>query len=156
MKIIICASINFTYKVKEVADVLSGYGYDVEIPFYSQKILNNEASMEDFLKIKQKEGDAQFRIKAKEDLIKRYFRLIKDSDAVLVVNIDKNGVKNYIGGNVFLEMGFAHVLDKKIFLLNDIPDISYKDEIKAMQPIILNGNLNLISQKIENRDVSEF
>ncbi len=62
----------------------------------------------------------------------------------LAVNIDKKGIKNYIGGNTFLEMGFAHVLDKKIFLLNEIPDISYKDEIKAMQPIILNGDLSKI------------
>ena len=38
-------------------------------------------------------------------------------------------------------MGFAHVLNKKIFILNDIPEMIYIDEIKAMQPIILNGNL---------------
>ncbi len=41
-------------------------------------------------------------------------------------------------------MGFAHVLDRKIFLLNDIPDISYTDEIRAMKPIILNGDISLI------------
>lgn len=38
-------------------------------------------------------------------------------------------------------MAFAHVLDKKIFLLNPIPEIPYKDEIVAMQPIILDGDL---------------
>jgi predicted RNA-binding protein with PUA domain len=42
-------------------------------------------------------------------------------------------------------MGFAHVLGKKIFLLNDIPEISYKDEIKMMQPIILEGELSKIT-----------
>lgn len=144
MRIVICASIDFTYKIKEVADILSAYGYEVEIPFYSQKILNGEVSMEEFLATKQRDGDMQFRIKAGEDLIKRYFRLIKDSDAILVVNVDKKGIKNYIGGNTLIEMAFAHVLNKKIFLLNEIPEISYKDEIKAMQPIILNGDLSKI------------
>ena len=34
-------------------------------------------------------------------------------------------------------MGFAHVLNKKIYLLNNIPEMSYSDEIRAMQPIVL-------------------
>lgn len=146
MKIIICASIEFTPKIKEIADKLQKQGHDTEIPFYSQKILNNELSLDEFLAAKQKNGDMGFRKKAGEDLIKRYFRLIKDSDAILVVNIDKKRVRSYIGGNTFLEMGFAHILNKKIFLLNEIPDVSYKDEIKAMQPIILNGDLSKIAQ----------
>jgi len=58
--------------------------------------------------------------------------------------MDKNGIGNYIGGNTLIEMAFAHVLNKKIFLLNPVPEISYKDEIIAMQPIILNGNLEKI------------
>lgn len=144
MKIVICASISATHKVKEVTDVLSMYGHEVEIPFYSQKILSGDIKIEDFLEAKEKEGDMQFRKKSKEDLIKRYFRLIKDSDAVLVVNIDKKGIKNYIGGNTFLEMGFAYVLGKKIFLLNDIPDVSYKDELFAIYPTIIHGDLNKI------------
>jgi nucleoside 2-deoxyribosyltransferase len=144
MKIVICASISFTHKVKEIADILLGYGHTVEIPSASQKILNGDISFEDWQAHKEKEGDMWFRQKVEEDLIKRYFRLIKDSDAILVVNIDKKEIKNYIGGNTFLEMGFAHVLDKKIFLLNEIPDVSYKDELLAMYPIIINGDLSLI------------
>lgn len=144
MKIVICASVAFTNKIKEIADILLREGHEVEIPFYSQKILDGEISLEEYLKIKQENGDVDFRKKAEEDLIKRYFRLINESDAVLVLNIDKGKHKNYIGGNTFLEMGFAHVLNKKIFLLNDIPDISYKDEITAMQPEIINGDLTRI------------
>lgn len=144
MKITICASVDFTNKTKEVADLLLKQGHKIEIPFYSQKILKGELSLEEYLRIKKNKGDMYFRKKVKGDLIRRYFRLIKDSDAILVINIDKNGIKNYIGGNTFLEMGFAHVLNKKIFLLNDVPDISYKDEILAMQPIILNGDLSKI------------
>jgi predicted RNA-binding protein with PUA domain len=65
-------------------------------------------------------------------------------DAILILNLEKNNIKGYIGGNTFLEMGFAHVLNKKIFLLNEIPEMGYKDEIVAMKPVILEGDLNRI------------
>lgn len=77
--------------------------------------------------------------------IRAYWKIIRESDAVLVANFDKKGIKNYIGGNTFLEMGFAHVLGKKIFLLNGIPKMIYTDEIKAMQPAVINGNFSKIS-----------
>jgi len=144
MKITICGSIDFTYKIKEIADVLSAKGHIVEIPLSAQKILNGEMSLEDFLSAKEKGGDLFFREKVKEDVIKRYYHIIGDSDAILVVNITKKGIENYIGGSVLMEIGFAYVLGKKIFLLNNIPDISYKDEIQFMKPVILNGDLEEI------------
>lgn len=79
------------------------------------------------------------------NLIKGYFKSIKDSDAILVVNPEIKGIKNYIGANTFLEMGFAHVLDKEIYVLYDIQENSaYKDEIIAMQPKVLKGDISLI------------
>ena len=72
---------------------------------------------------------------------------IKKSDAILVLNYDRKGIKNYIGGNTFLEIGFAHVLDKKIYLLNPIPDINfYKEEIEAIHPEILYGDVGKINE----------
>ncbi|MEK7094820.1 MAG: hypothetical protein AAB886_01805, partial [Patescibacteria group bacterium] len=68
-------------------------------------------------------------------------------DAVLALNLDRKGIPNYIGGNTFLELGFAHVLDKKIYLFNPVPDIHFYDtEIIAMRPVILNGDLARIGQ----------
>ena len=84
--------------------------------------------------------------KVKEDLIRNYYNQIKDCDAILVVNEKRRDIDNYIGGNSFLEIGFAHVLNKKIFLLNEIPNISYKDEIEAMQPVVINGDLSRIKR----------
>lgn len=62
-------------------------------------------------------------------------------DAILVMNYDRRGVKNYIGGNTLMEIGFAHILGKKIFLLNPVPDMHYKSEIEAVEPIILDGDM---------------
>ena len=83
-------------------------------------------------------------IKKKCNFIKAWHKLIVEGDAVLICNFDKNGVKNYIGGNTLMEMGFAHVENKKIFLLNTVPDVSYRDEILAMGPVIINGDLKRI------------
>ena len=77
--------------------------------------------------------------------IRLHYRKIKKADAVLMVNEEKNGIKNYIGGNTLIEMGFAYVLKKKIYLLNPIPEgVSWKEEIVAMQPVVLEGNLKLL------------
>ena len=78
------------------------------------------------------------------DVIRSYFEEIKKNDAVLVINKDKNNIKNYVGGNSLIEIAFAHVLNKKIFLLNPVPQMSYSDEIEAMNPVILNGDLSKI------------
>lgn len=78
------------------------------------------------------------------DPLKVYFEEIKHSDAILVLNIEKTDVKGYIGGNTLIEMAFAYVLNKKIFLLNPIPQISYEDEIFAMKPIVINSDLDLV------------
>lgn len=74
---------------------------------------------------------------AEKELIKK----IKESDAILVLNYDKDGHENYIGPNTLLEMGIAYFLGKKIYLINPIPRFYCWEEVKAMKPLILNGDL---------------
>jgi hypothetical protein len=143
MKIAICGSLNFTYEIEKLAKDLRKLGHEVEIPISSQKIIKGEFTLETI--IKEKENGSLFKKAIKFNVIREYFNIIKKSDAILVANYDKNNIKNYIGGNTFLEMGFAHVLNKKIYLLHDIPKLSYTDEIKTMQPIVIQENLSKIS-----------
>ena len=139
MKIAICGSLDFTYEIEELANKLRKKKFGVCIPISSEKILRGEFSLEE---IKKEKESGKFSDRAiKYDSIRAYWDVIKSCNCILVANYDKKGIKNYVGGNSFLEMGFAHILNKKIFLLNDIPQMIYSDEIKAMQPIILNGNL---------------
>lgn len=112
MIITICGSIEFAFEIKKIAERLSEIGHEVEIPMTAKKILDGELTMDEFKKEKETSGGASFR-KIQYDVIKRYFEIIKNSDAILVLNLDKNGIKNYIGGNTFLEIGFAYVLGKK-------------------------------------------
>ncbi len=63
------------------------------------------------------------------------------NDAVLVLNFEKNGQPNYVGGAAFLEMFKAFDLGRKIYLYNPIPDGILNDEITGLQPVIINRDL---------------
>jgi hypothetical protein len=81
-------------------------------------------------------------------LIRGHFKKVAKGDAVLILNYTKDGVENYIGPNSFLEMGIAYFLGKKIFLLNPIPRSYLWEEVKAMQPVVLNGDLEKINSRL--------
>lgn len=139
MKIVICASIQFTPEIKNVSDQLKDLGHTVIIPDGSERILRGETTMEQYQSsIAKGEGSKE---KIAHDVIRGYFKKIADSDAILVLNLTKNNIENYIGANTFLEVGFAHVLHKKIYLYNPIPEMHHKDELMAMQPVVINGDV---------------
>lgn len=87
------------------------------------------------------------RVEAKKThgLIGKHMDKIERSDAILVINITKKDVENYIGANTFLEVGFAHYRKKKIFFLNPTPVQAYIiDEIETIEPIVINGDYSKI------------
>lgn len=84
--------------------------------------------------------------KIEHDYIRAHYRLISQSQGILVLNYAKNGVPNYLGGNTLMEMGFAFTQNKDIFLLNPIPDVPYSAEITAMQPIVIHNDLSQLTQ----------
>ncbi len=81
----------------------------------------------------------------KASMIKHSEEVIKGVDAVLVVNYDKNGKKNYIGGATFLEIYDAFRLNKKIFFMNDLPEGMLKDELIGFNGLVINEDLSRIS-----------
>jgi hypothetical protein len=84
-------------------------------------------------------------LKIKTKLIDKHIKRIENSDAILVLNFDKDKRKGYIGGNTFLEMGIAYYLGKKIFVWkNPSKDLFYFEEIEALNPIIINEDLGKI------------
>lgn len=137
MKIGIIGSMQYTEQMLEARDVLNGNGHEAFVTDLHTAFVGKTDEEKEIIKIDQKNN---------KDAIRDFWKSMQGADAVLALNLDKNGIKNYIGGNTFLEIGFAHVLNQKIFLLNPIPDIQfYKTEIEAMKPIILNGDLSRIA-----------
>ncbi len=142
MKIIISGSLDFTNQIKEISENLKNMGHEVKIPKTAEDIINKNLSLEKI--IKEKNNGEIVKRGIQIDAIRKHYKKIKEADALLVLNFDKKSIRNYIGGATLIEMGFAHVLDKKIFLLNGIPRMSYTDEIEIMNPEVLNGNLGKI------------
>jgi len=141
MKITVCGSIKFAKELVKICKELEKQGHTPLMQEDMYKLVDGTAEE----LIDMANGVETAEIKKKYDYIKAWHKLIDDSDAILVCNFDKNGIKNYIGGNTLMEIGFAYVGNKKIFLLNSIPeDVSYTDEIRAMMGVELNGDLNKI------------
>ncbi len=136
MRIGIIGSMQFTEKMLDVRDKLRRLGHDAFVTNLHKAFVGKSDEEKEKIKLHQKYH---------MDAIREFWREMQDADAVLVLNLDKNGIKNYIGGNTLMEIGFAHVLNQKIFLWNPIPNIPYyKTEIEAVKPIIINRDLSRI------------
>lgn len=140
MKIVICGSSKFRHEMVEYKEKLEKLGHTVFV--HEHYIKSAKGEMPELM---ERIGREHAALKREQNYIKLYHDEIKNSDAILVLNFNKNNIKNYVGGNTLMEIGFAHVNDKKVFLLNPIPEVSYADEIKAMADVILNGDLTKIS-----------
>lgn len=133
MKIGIVGSMQFVDKMLKVQEGLSKLGHEVFITSLHKNLVGKTDEEIEKIKLHQKYN---------MNAICVFWNEMQGVDAVLVLNFDKNGIKNYIGGNTLIEIGFAYVLNQKIFLWNPVPEIPYyKTEIEAMRPIIINGDL---------------
>ncbi len=145
MKITINGSIAFYDQMLEVKSQLEKQGHEVKLP--PSKILDGEGNAitsQQFYEIRKGGVVPGWVWESKNKAMKEHFSFIDWADAVLTLNYGKNNIPNYIGANTLIDMGIALYRNKKIYLLNPVPEISYKEEILSMQPIILNGDLSLI------------
>ncbi len=85
--------------------------------------------------------DDQAIAREKGRLVRRHIANIETAKAVLVANFAKNDTENYIGANTFLEMCTALVLEKPIYLYNPVPRQANYEELLALEPIVLDGDL---------------
>lgn len=141
MKITICGSMTFAKKMLEVKKKLEKMGHVVNLPPDTHIVHEGKLNHDDL--------DADFEHCVKNDIMRRQFNFIEKSDAILVLNYDKDGIKGYIGTASLMEIGVAHHLGKKIFLLNSIPHHSehrWAHEVRIIQPVILEGDLSKIKK----------
>jgi len=137
--ITICSSANFYKKVNDVADQLKPLGIDSIVPLTATK-MKASGDYDASHHRTWLENDNDYDKKAA--LMRTHFDEVAKGDAVLVINEEKHGVANYIGGNVLMEMAIAFYLKKPIFILNEIPEASsFLEEIKGMMPTVLHGDV---------------
>ncbi len=136
MRIGIVGSMQFTEGMFEIRDRLKKLGHEAYLTDLHKPFIGKTDEEKEIIKLEQKYN---------QDAIREFWNLMQGGDGILVYNLKKKGIENYIGGNTFLEIGFAHVLNQKIFLYNSIPENPlYETEIRAMKPIIINGDLSKI------------
>ena len=138
MNISICGSMQFYQEMKEIKKTLVGMGHNVVVPMGDYEGVPIEAR-------KDLTKEELIAAKIEYDFIRSNFHNIEQSDAILIINYPKKGIDGYIGGNTFLEMGYAFGLKKKIFVLFPLPPMDYEAEMHAMQPIIIDGDLEKIN-----------
>ena len=133
MKIFLICSKAFYSKLAKIKETLEGMGHVITLP-------NCYDCPETEAVYRGTEEHARW----KAGMIRHSEEVISGVDAVLVVNYDKNGYKNYIGGATFLEIYDAFRMNKKIYFINDIPNNMLKDELIGFDLLIINNDLSKI------------
>lgn len=71
----------------------------------------------------------------------------RETVAVLVVNVDRGSRRNYVGPNSFAEISVAFADDRRVFLLQGMPDY-YADELEAWGVECLEGDLPRLARDL--------
>lgn len=135
MKVFICCSKHFYNKIPLIKEELIKKGHKITLP----------NSFEDpFKEEEMKNISKEQHIEFKQKMMKLHKPKIKNNQAILVLNLEKKGIPNYIGGGTFMEVIKAWELNKKIFFYNPLPKCSFTDELIGINPTIINKDLTLI------------
>ena len=135
MKIIIISSKHFYHKIQPIKEELEKQGHIIMLPNSFDAPFKEEE-----MKTVSPEEHSNW----KRNMMKLHEPKISQNDAVLVLNFEKNNQPNYIGGATFMEVVKAWELNKKIFFYNPIPENIFTDELKGINPIIINQDLSQI------------
>lgn len=133
MNITLCGSMKFIDKMETLARQLEAAGHIVYVP-------------------DRAEGTAYDREQShrngaiKQGFMFKHFAKTDKAEAVLVVNEPKNGVDGYIGGSTLIEMAYALNQGLSIFALYPLPELSYSDELRCINPVVLGGDVMAIEQ----------
>lgn len=140
-RIMICGSMAFAEEMVKAKNKLEKMGCVVRIPTDTKDIIEENHDHDDL--------EADYEHCIENEIMKKHFEFIENSDGILVLNYKKNNIEGYIGTATLMEIGLAHHLDKKIFLLNSLPDPEnhrWAHEVRITQPKILGGNLENIQE----------
>ncbi len=135
MKIFIIGSKYVYHLVPPVKEELERMGHIVTPPN-----CYDDPMLEERLKLVGNREHVQF----KKAMMREQSAKIQANEAVLAMNYEKSGKQNYIGGATFMEIAKAFELEKRIYLMNQIPECIFTDELKGMDPVIIYRDLSKI------------
>lgn len=139
MKIMIVGSMTFAKDMMKFKQELEILGHDVMVPCDAEFHVENEEIIDNL--------EEDYKHLTENDILRKCFNLVAQSDAILVLNKPKYDIPGYIGTSTLMEIGIAYHLGKKIFILHNVPsskEYRWTHEIRVMQPEIINEDLSLI------------
>ena len=135
MKIFICTSKHNYGHVSDIKKALEDMGHIITVP---------NSYDEPMKELEIKKLGTEEHSKWKGEMLRLQKEKVLANDCVLVLNFEKNGQPNYIGGATFLEIFQAFDSGRKVYLYNPIPESNLKDELIGMGVQVINGDLNKI------------
>ena len=132
----ICGSMHVLEEMERLRTDLVRQGFDVHLPEADENEVRYTSLPQDA------------RPAMKKQFIDTHLRKIRESDAVLIANYPRRGVKGYVGPNTLIEIAFAYALGKPIYLLHRMGDQPCKDEVDGLAPTILNHDLSRIVRRV--------
>ena len=139
MKLMIIGSMTFAKEMVEIKKKLEQLGHSVMMPCDTEFHVENETVIDNL--------EEDYKHLTENDILRKCFNLVAQSDAILVLNKPKYSISGYIGTSTLMETGLAYYLGKKIFILHDVPssdECRWAHEIKVMQPAIINEDFSLV------------
>ena len=136
MKIMICGSMSFAKEIRELQNQLTILGHDVSVPCDTDLHIENPGFIDEL------DTDREHLIE--NNIMKKCFDILTDSEAVIFLNLPKNGIDGYIGTSSLMEMGLAYYLGKKIYLMYSHPnprEHRWAHEVASFRPSVLNGSI---------------
>ncbi len=127
-KVLIISSNSFYKEIPKIKEKIEAKGYKVYLTNSYKKTIGWASSEKEHKSNNYKS-------------LKSNRRKISNIDMVLCLNLEKNGVSNYIGGATFIKLYEAFMNKKKIYLWNPIPKGILHDEILNFSPKVINGDL---------------
>jgi hypothetical protein len=146
MKITICGSLRFANDMAAAKKVLESQGHTVAMP--PLEIPDKDGHLIPISKMyeiyKNAEPGDTWVWNWREFAMRDHYRKVSEANAILVMNLEKDGIPGYIGINTMMEMGLAFYLNKAIYLYSPIPNLPYQEEIRGMKPRVIDGKLEEI------------
>jgi nucleoside 2-deoxyribosyltransferase len=149
MKIAICSSAVFAKQSREIKEKLEKIGLEAFLYPQSVRLRHKTVDVSEYYLMRKKKLTPEL-LDVKRQLMDKHFATIRECDAILVLNFDRQRKRGYVGGNTFLEMGIAYWLGKKVYIWKKPSKrLPYFEEIMAINPINIEESVERIVQNSE-------
>jgi hypothetical protein len=125
-RLVLCGSMTFFGYMRRIRDELSEFDIEVALPDAEDDVDHYD--------------ERQFEM-FRRQVVQRHIGRVRSQRTIgiLVTNFDKHGIADYIGPSTFAEIATAAATNKRIFVLQDFPDV-FRDTLSIWDAVPLRGS----------------